>query len=152
MNTPAIAFAETREQWDALTRHRARSVPQLQIIPATPETDYLAERAGEPYRTVEEFCTQEELSEQGDRNVQLAEEITDAYDTILHSTAGRLPRHEWVSLRCFFHPLKGCLDTITNRSAPVLAAFDELSPERVVCFSLPEYRAYGASLTDKPLL
>jgi len=132
-----IAFPETAENWDTFCSYRRNHCPELEMIPVTPEVDYLAERAGSRCQSLDCFFDQKELNSQGDRNIRLVEDLSDDFDSVLHSTARWFLRHEWVSLRAFFHPIKIAVDRVSLRLIPILKVFEEIKPQGVVCVEPP---------------
>ena len=150
MSTNSLAFVETKEQFDAALHRNASGPLGPSIMPVTPEMDYLTEVLLGKHQTIEDFYSENELAKLGDLNIRIIEELADEYDAVLSRVAADLPRHRWVSLRSFFHPLKGFLDSLVHRSLPVIRAFDNLKPSSVICFTYPDYRVYGLNLMDKP--
>lgn len=147
-----IAFAETKEQFEALLEYRKESCSKLEIIPVTPFVDYFTEKTGEKYRTLESFCPMLDLINQGDENIKIAERFSEEYDRLLQRVCGNLPEIQWVSMKAFFHTLKGFLDSLAMRSLPVLRAFESLQADEVICFHLSKYSIQGPYLADKPSL
>lgn len=144
-----LVFVETIEQLHAVQA----AFPQwrdFDLVAVLPAIDHLLSQQNIAHRTIEDFADEAALVAEGDGNTAVIEQLADCFDALLHQAASAVPRHEWVSLRAFFHPLKGLLDALTNRVTPLAAALDRLRPDRVVCFRRPEYRLFGLELLDKP--
>lgn len=144
-----LIFLETVEQLHAVQA----AFPQwrdFDLVAVLPAVDLLLSQQGVAHHAIDDFIDEAALVADGDRNTAVIEDLADRSDALLHEAASAIPRHEWVSLRAFFHPLKGLLDALTNRVTPLAAALDRLRPDRVVCFRRPEYRLFGLDLLDKP--
>lgn len=152
MEKVTVGLAENRQQWEALVSYRNESCANLLIIQVNPEVNYLAQIEGKAGPDIEDFSDLEELNQAGDSNIQRVEALAEDFDRLLARLAMGAPRHEWVSLRSFFHPLKGFFDSISLRLAPVIKAFRELKPQAAVCFEQPHHWSYGLGLMDKPAM
>lgn len=145
-----LSFAESRQQLETLVKYRQESGRDVLIISVNPEADYFSLVEGEPDVNIEDFYSPEELNQAGDENIKRVEAFAESFDRLFHRVASGAPLHDWVSLRSFFHPLKGFFDSISLRLLPVLKAFREFKPQSVVCFEQPPHWRYGPSLMDKP--
>src|SRR5262249_38804698 len=124
-----LAFVETLGQWEALSTWEEFG-PSVRVVAVTPEVDLACEDAGIPYETVEDLVEERRLVEAGDANIDRAEALCDDYDRLLADLGG----NALVSARAYFHTLKGFLDALTVRAAPVCASLVERPPDAVVCF------------------
>jgi hypothetical protein len=148
----SLGFAETKEQWQALLSYRDSSCRDLQIVAVTPEVDYLALSSGQPYSSIENFYSWDYINQLGQENIDIAERICDEVDKVIRWAVGTMPGSDLVSFGAMFHPLKGFLDSVMLRLAPVEAVFKYIQPCSVVCFPQSEYKIKGANLLDKPSL
>ena len=147
-----LGFAETKTQLQALILCKANRYHNLQIIAVTPEVDYLADEIGSEHVTTEDFYYWDQINKLGEENIDIAEQLCDEVDKIIHSVAQMMPGSDLVSFRALFHPLKGFLDSLTMRTVPVEALFKYIKPCVVVCFPQSEYKITGSGLLDKPSL
>lgn len=144
-----VVFLETPEQIAALQAH-VDNWRSLTLIAVTPAADFMLEKQGVAYRSIESFMPDATLIAEGDANIDLIEIVADRFDAVLHQAAAGIARCEWVSLRSMFHPIKGFFDALINRSLPILAAFDALQPAEIIAFRRPPYQIFGVELLDKP--
>ncbi len=124
----------------------------LQIVAVTPEVDYLAKDSSCQYVTTEDFYYWDRINKLGEENIDIAEQLCEEVDKVIHSVAQKMPGSDLVSFRALFHPLKGFLDSMTLRIVPVEAVFKYIRPRIAVCFPQPEYKITGPGLLDKPSL
>lgn len=148
----SLGFAETKTQWQALMLYKTSHYHDLQIVAVTPEVDYLAKYNNCQYVSIEDFYYWDQINKLGEENIDIAEQLCDEVDKVIHSVAHKMPGSDLVSFRALFHPLKGFLDSITMRMVPVEAVFKYIRPRLAVCFPQPEYTITGPGLLDKPPL
>ena len=100
---------------EALIKYRQESGRDVLIISVNPEADYFSRVEGEPGVNIEDFYSLEKLNQAGDENIKRVEAFAENFDRLFHRVASGAPLHDWVSLRSFFHPLKGFFDSISLR-------------------------------------
>lgn len=148
-----LALFETTIQLDALLNLQKRTSACLQLVAATPEADYAAEKCGVTYRTIEEFYSDPDLMELGVRNFAWVGDFCDTLDRYLHQALAGIPGCNLISAHHYFYEFKRLFDALLHRALTVTAVLENTRPQTVICFDVPPYYPdLGAFLRSNRLI
>lgn len=106
----------------------------VQLIALTPVADYLLERAGLPYRTIEEFYDDASIAKQAvESNLPQLEDTCHKIDAHLQNHLKALDGHDGFSIFYSFFGFKILHDNVFLKVSQLSGLFDTLRPRRVIC-------------------